>query len=85
MVMERWIDQETKGKIPYKLGERMKPYSKKKSYYLCPECGLPVRFQCMCPIMDSVCENGHKWHIEYKDKQCFVTKGEGDHSRGGRK
>jgi hypothetical protein len=75
----RWVDKATRGKIPYKFGERIQPYSKKKSYLLCPECGQPVKLQCLCPIQDSMCENGHKWHLEFREGKAIVTRGEGVH------
>lgn len=73
------VEEETKGKIPYKFGEKIQPYSKKKSYLLCPECSQPVKLGCLCALQDSVCENGHKWHIEIQDKKLIVVKGEGIH------
>jgi len=74
-----WIDKATKNKVPYKFGERIKPHSKKKSYLLCPECGQQAKMSCLCPIQDSVCANGHKWHLEVKDGKAVVASGEGVH------
>lgn len=77
-----WLDKIVKGKAAYAYNERMKPYSKKKTYYLCPECGSTLETHCLCPRMDATCKNGHKWHIDYdsKTKQSFVRKGHSDHS-----
>jgi hypothetical protein len=72
-------DKTIKGKIPYEFGEEIRPYSRKKSYLLCPECGQPVKLQCLCPIQDSVCENGHKWHMAMQKNKKVVVKGEGVH------
>ena len=77
--MATWIEKATKGKVSYNFGEQIKPYSKKKSYLLCPECGTPLKTQCLCPRQDSICNNGHKWHIEFREGKRFVEKGEGLH------
>jgi len=74
-----WIEEQTRGREPYKFGDRIMPYSRKKSYLLCPECGAPARFSCLCHIADQECVNGHHWHLRYEDGKAFVTQGEGRH------
>jgi len=79
--MSGWIEKVTKGKAPYKFGEKIKPYSKKKSSLLCPECAEPVILRCLCPMQDSECKNGHKWHIDrlgpLSDPKPTIVKGHG--------
>ena len=74
-----WLEKETKGKIAYKYGEEIQPYSKKKSPFLCPECGELVKSICICEVADSACVNGHKWHIESVKGKRIVKKGKGVH------
>lgn len=76
-----WVDKLVKGKVPYKFDEIVSLRKKKKTYYLCPECGSKLTTHCLCPKVDAVCENEHKWHLEYDatTKKYFVRKGHSDH------
>lgn len=29
----------------------------------CPICGEDATYSCKCPKLDSICRNGHEWHI----------------------
>jgi len=52
--------------------------SSQKERDKCPICGAGIVLTCRCFRADSVCENGHHWHI-CVEHQVFVE-GESDHS-----
>ena len=76
-----WIDEVTQGRVPYRYGEKLMSWSKKKSYYLCPEpgCGKKMVRGCLCPINDVECAAGHHWHLKQEGNKQIIAKGEGIH------
>jgi len=48
-----------------------------EAYALCPTCGEKSKMTCRCPRSDSMCPNGHHWHLCTVHKK--VDLGKSDH------